>query len=150
MIYSEQRMVEVFAHPLSLNKSMVNMFCMFVEDYLKAKRPLVNKEMRGTHSQFCNFSYLRHLGLIDFAGKNEGWWPTEKGLRFYRGEVALTLPVFHMNNELLPETHETYRPPYCKKRVTKFIHEIDETRYKQVQEWQAAMRNNPTLFPENP
>jgi hypothetical protein len=143
-LYSELREVRVFAHPFTMNKGMVSMFCMFVEDYQVNKKAMTPKEMRGTHSQKSNFATMRHYGIIDSVSKGEGWFPTEKGMRFFHGEESITMPVFHMADETLPETHVVYER--CKKRVTKFIHEIDETRYVQVKEWQDAMRGESSLF----
>ncbi len=140
MLYSETRPVVVYAHPFSLNKSMVSMFCMFVQDWSKKKRPMLPQEMRGTHSQKSNFATMRHLGIIDsLPGKNEGWFPTEKGLQFFAAKIPLTMPVFHLQEETLPEDHPAYAMPFCKKRVTKYIYDIDAVAYRQVQDWQRIM-----------
>lgn len=146
MIYKETRTIEVFAQPFSLNKGMVSAFCALVEMYQREKRPIQKKELGLPNAQYTNFATMKYFGIIAMRDKGSGWWPTEKGLRFYRGEIGLTMPVYHMDNVLLPDDHPAYSPPYCKKRETKYIYHIDETRYKQIEEWQAEMRSVPSLF----
>lgn len=125
--------VTAFTH--KLNKVIVQCFIRFVERYVEEKRPInINKEMGWGHNQLANFRKLKFFKLIAKADDNGFWKPTQAGIRFYCGEEGVMNPVATMGGETLREDHEAWET-HSKARRLAFIHDIDDTHYKERQEY---------------
>lgn len=134
-----------YAHPL--NRGLVLAFKAMTEFYLKTKKPCnVAKNLDLSHNQLANFQKLRHFGLVwDTA---EGWFPTELGLSWYRGECSIQNPAGSLSNKVLPDYHEAWKTHSKKRKAVRISDYVDMT-YKQRADYaseRATREATPSLF----
>lgn len=148
--FHDYRTVRVHAYDERLTAPMVRAFKIFVESYTRQRKPLALKDFfRGNvdRSEYGNFAKMKYFGvwsggrfypLIEpDTESGRKWVLTEIGERFYRGELAVTTPVAHLNDKPLPRTHEAWKTwkgaPLVFKEV--YIHDIVPKTPKQHPEY---------------
>lgn len=126
------------AFTYKLNVGKVKALRRLVDAYEANPTPKKLGELGLTNSQYTNFC---HLAYWDLARKiKEGWIPTQEGIDFIYGKRMIVMPVAVMNGNILPEGHEAWKT-HDKGRQSFSIKDIDETAYKQKEEYAAEKQH---------
>jgi|TARA_Y100000310_G_scaffold270565_1_gene284485 hypothetical protein len=123
------------AYTANINKPLLEAFIKFVQRYYELKRSLKISEIRLTNSQYNNFQKLKYFGIIDQAG-TQGWYLTEFGAKFYKGEAYILSPVAHIDGKALSADHPAWRTSGMVRKQIK-IYDILPYHYKQRSEFAA-------------
>lgn len=94
-----------FTH--KLNSGIIDAFIVFVQRFYETGQPVnINTDINLTHNQLANFRKLKFFSLIMKTSKSGYWVPTDMGVSFYHGAMAVPDTVATMNNKVLPGDHE--------------------------------------------
>lgn len=120
-----------YAHPL--NRGLVLAFKELSEYYLRTKKACnVNRELDLSHNQLANFQKLRYFGLVQDT--TDGWYPTQLGLEWYRGNCSILNPAGSLSNIPLADDHEAWKTHSKKRKAVRITDYIDMS-YKQRSEY---------------
>lgn len=123
------------AYVHSLNVGKVQALKKLVESYerpLTLGLPCELGSLGISNSQYTNFCHLVYFGLAEHL--ENGWIPTEVGIKFIHGEVGVTIPQAVMGGVILPDDHEAWQT-HTGARRTAFVFDVDETAYKKRSEY---------------
>lgn len=134
--------VKAYTH--RLNKPMVQSFIKFVNQYKETRQPLrVGDVPDLTTIQYNSFYKLQHFGLI--KKMEGGYLPTQRGLKFLRGEFAVQNPSASMGRKVLPLDHQAWET-HSGNIKEEYIHDIDDRYYKQRDEYLDESSNQTSLL----
>lgn len=121
------------AYTHALNQGLVSAFKDLCEFFIKNRRGCnLASDLNLTHNQMANFQKLRHFGIV--SDTPAGWFPTELGAKWYRGEVRISNPAASLSNEPLPTNHAAWGT-HKGKRIMVLITDYVEINYKKRDEY---------------
>lgn len=134
----------VYTYPINVGrvKTLKNL----VDLYEKTGKPVALDDATSSKTQYTAFCHLQYFRLAQMVGHGKGpWIPTQKGIDFIYGKTTIPTPVKVMtgSNEPLQITHPAWKGEEGRVKLVS-IHDIDETSYKQKEEFQEEKSN--TLF----
>lgn len=108
--YHEHKTIKHSAYSIPLNKSNLDAFKIFAQQYIDGDMKGIKKGKVGLkNAQYSNFQNLRHFGIIEQSEKAKEWHLTEKGLQFYRNEIPISSPAGFLAGETLEPDHPAWK-----------------------------------------
>lgn len=106
--YKEHRTIEVKAYSFHMTEKMLDVFKRFAGQYIRdGRRPLAKGELGLNPTEYNNFGFLQHFGIIGRVGKR--WALSEKGEMFYTGRIGILSPCGHFDGKTLHESHPAWQ-----------------------------------------
>lgn len=141
MKYFEERTTKHSAYPHKLSSGLVKALIAVAREYRRTGEIVKTNQLESlTHNQRANFQKLKHWDLIVSPKKGSGYYVSEKGMKFLRGEISVPDMMASLENKTLPLDHpcwDTHGTKPTPRKVYEILNLTDYTYYKDYEEFAA-------------